>query len=276
MTYTLEVGTGGSDFRASIGERAPAYDALCRFFSEYDRTKPRSRFARVIGKDVLTEASRPLFDEVVSRLSIAAALSVLDDDWLVFNAVPVASAGSVIDHLVIGPGGVFALTVADHSDHSVWVAHRAFRAAGSSHNHIRNVGLEVGCVERLLSAALGSEVTATGVIVVVDPSDVVVRGEPRDVAVVASRELVGWFESHPMSFTADQVDALAGAASSPLTWVGDSQVDSGAALHGRFNEVQRASHRASCARRLWIMSAVTLVITGFSLWAWALMMLEYV
>jgi Nuclease-related domain len=41
--------------------------------------------------------------------------------WRVFHSVPVGDRGSDIDHVVIGPGGVWTVNTKGHPGKSVWV-----------------------------------------------------------------------------------------------------------------------------------------------------------
>ena len=275
MTHTLEAGTGGSGFRASITTRVAAHVALTRFLCVYDRTPQFSRVGRFFGRDVLTTALRPLFVELRGELAIADALEALDSDWTVFHAVQLASRESAIDHLIIGPGGVFALTVAHHSDQSVRVADGDFEVAGSRHNHIRNSEFEVGCVERLLGAALGETVTATGLVVVVDPRSVVVSDAPRDVTVVSSKDLMHWLQHRPLILSAADVDRLVRGAECPATWMNATVVlDDGDHLRARFSDIARSVRAADTIRRVWIVATVTAIAATFTLWAIALMVFD--
>ena len=275
MTHTLEAGAGGSGFRASITKRVAAHEVLTTFFRAHDDAPHPSALARFFGRDILTSMSRPLYADVRAALAIAHALDSLDNEWSVFHAVPMATRENNIDHLLIGPGGVFALTVANHSDESVRVAQGSFEVAGSRHNHIRNSGFEVGYVERLLGAAVQSQVTATGVVVVVDPKSVVIHGVPRDVAIVPSDNLVAWLHQLPMRLSAMDVEQLVRAAECPATWIdGVMPVGVSTDLHARFLDVVRYSRRAENIRRLWIVAAITVIAAAFSLWACALVMFE--
>ena len=275
MTHTLEAGAGGSGFRASITKRVAGHEVLTTFFRVYDGAPQPSALARFFGRGILTSVSRPLYADVIAALAIAHALDSLDDEWRVFHAIPMATREKDIDHLIIGPGGVFALTVANHSDQSVRVAQGSFEVAGSRHHHIRDSGLEVGCVERLLGAALQSQVTATGIVVVVHPKSVVVHGVPRDVAIVPSDNLVDWLHELPMRLSAMDVEQLVHAAECPETWIdGGMPVGVSTDLHARFFDVVRYSRRADNIRRLWVVAAITVITAAFAVWACALIMFE--
>ena len=61
---------------------------------------------------------------------VAWRMRKLGDGWHVLHSVPVGEKDSDIDHVVIGPPGVFTLNTKNHSRKKVWVAERAFMVSG--------------------------------------------------------------------------------------------------------------------------------------------------
>ena len=95
-------------------------------------------------------------------------LAGLGDEWRVLHSIPVGDKGTDIDHLVLGPGGVFRLNTKNHSGQRVWVHTQAFKVNGSSHNdYLRASRAEARKASRLLGSASGLPVEVTGVIVVI-------------------------------------------------------------------------------------------------------------
>jgi hypothetical protein len=61
-----------------------------------------------------------------------------DPRWRCLHAVPVGRRGAGIDHLVIGPGGVFMLNVKHHPGARLWVAGDTFMVDGVRQPYVRN------------------------------------------------------------------------------------------------------------------------------------------
>ena len=101
---------------------------------------------------------------------VGRLLDKLPDGWAVLHAVPVGKGDTDIDHVVIGPGGVFTINTKNHSGQKVWVAGRTFMVNGQKQPHLRNAGHEAQRASRLLSAAAGFRVDVVPVIAVVDPA----------------------------------------------------------------------------------------------------------
>lgn len=75
--------------------------------------------------------------------------------WTALHAVPVGRRGADIDHLVIGPGGVFTVNAKHHKGADIWVGGETLMVNGARTQHVRNARHEAERAGRLLSEALG-------------------------------------------------------------------------------------------------------------------------
>ena len=166
-------------------------------------------------------------------------LDRLSDEWLVIHAVPVGTAGSDIDHVVVGPAGVFTINSKYHEGMKVWVGGKTLMVNGQRTDHLRNAGFEAKRVTKLLTRATGLPIMVTPIITIVAAGSITVRERPADVVVLSSTQLVRWLERRPRLLTDDQLNRLTTAALDPATWGSPSlpAVDLGASPH-----CARASH----------------------------------
>jgi hypothetical protein len=124
---------------------------------------------------------------------VARQLARLGPQWHVLHAVPVGDRNSDIDHVAIGPSGVFTINTKNHPQANVWVCGDTFKVNGSNQHYIRNSRHEAQRAARLLSAAAGFDVEVRGVIAVMGAHrGFIVKEQPRDgvVRVVTRREVV--------------------------------------------------------------------------------------
>lgn len=135
-----------------------------------------------------------------------------DPRWRVVHSVPVGTVGSDIDHVVVGPGGVFTLNTKHHPDAKVWVAGNTFMVNGHPQKYVRNSRFEAQRAAKLLASAAGIPVRATGIIVVMGAQSLRVREAPADVAVVARRQIVKWLRAQPELLPVPDVERLYGVA----------------------------------------------------------------
>lgn len=151
--------------------------------------------------------------------AVAAQLTKLGPRWRALHAVPVGAKGSDIDHVLIGPAGVYTLNSKHHPSANVWVFHDAFKVNGQSYKYVRNSRFEARRATKLLSTAVGAPVFATGVIVVLGAhKGFTVKAQPDDVQVVARKGLVRWLTGLPEVLNDAQVAEIWEHARRSTTW----------------------------------------------------------
>ena len=141
-----------------------------------------------------------------------------DPRWRVLHSVPVGERGADIDHVVVGPGGVFTLNAKHHRDKKVVVQGEAVYVDGYRQNYVRNSRHEAQRASRLLSAAVGFAVPVCGVVVPVNAKDFDVKTQPRDVVVVNRRRVGQWLENTLPFLPPYAIDAVFEAARRSTTW----------------------------------------------------------
>jgi hypothetical protein len=152
---------------------------------------------------------------------VAAQLEKLikkDPRWRVLHAVPVGSRGSDIDHVAIGPGGVFTLNAKHHPGAKIWVRGDQILVNGHFHAYARNSRFEAERASRFLSGAVGRPVIVTGVVVPVRAESVTVKEHPADVWVVTRRHIQGWLRRRPQVLSDAEVTEIYDVARRSTTW----------------------------------------------------------
>lgn len=136
--------------------------------------------------------------------------------WSVLRDVPVGRQGTVLDALVIGPGGAFALADATRITASGFVLDgRRLSADGSAVAELREVRLAAGRAGALLRAAVGTPVGVRGVLVVGAPVHELATGDALALELDAVPE---FFELLPRRWGAGRVSALTQVARRASTW----------------------------------------------------------
>ncbi len=138
--------------------------------------------------------------------------------WAVVHDLTIGSRGANLDHLVIGPPGVFTINT-KHLTGNITVYDRAILQNGRRTDFIPKALREAQLVQERLSAATGRELHAWSVIVIVG-AQVTIQSRPSDLTVASSNGLLRWFVQQP----ADVIDAgfrltLERVARSPDTWL---------------------------------------------------------
>ncbi len=94
----------------SLRSRGPAHAASLRCLEEQRAASPRCFFGRLFGFDPLHPDAVAWYRGALGERRVGRILAGLGRGWRVLHAVPQGDGDATIDHLVIGPPGVFTLT----------------------------------------------------------------------------------------------------------------------------------------------------------------------
>lgn len=146
-----------------------------------------------------------------------------DPRWRVLHAVPVGDRGSDIDHLVIGPAGVFTINTKHHPGAKIWVGKDQLRVNGHVQPYIRNSRFEAQRVARLLSVACGFDVRADALIVLYAVEEITVKTEPGEkdgstIHVKYRRQAIRWLRRQPTVLSDERIDKIYEQARRSSTW----------------------------------------------------------
>ncbi len=143
-------------------------------------------------------------------------LGRLPDGWYLLNDVPVGERGANIDHLVVGPGGVFTINTKNLTG-KAWVGPRSLLVNGHKTDYLPKAAAEARRASRLLSAALGRPVEVRGALALI-VDELTIKEMPADVYVGPARGVKRWLLDQPAILRDREVLEIAGAAHKPETW----------------------------------------------------------
>lgn len=200
-----------------------------RAIAEREAAPFRTTVARLLGVKTGERAWRIGAD---GEEAVAAQLARLGPAWRVLHAVRVGDRGTDIDHVVIGPGGVFTVNAKHRPRTKVWVGGDTFIVGGHRVDYVRNSRHEARRAAKLLTEHAGFAVAVIGVIAVVGAHEgFVVKEQPRDgaVHVVQRKRISHYLLSLPPRLTAREIDAIYDIARRSTTWRRDDERASGVA-----------------------------------------------
>lgn len=142
--------------------------------------------------------------------------------WHVQHNVPMGRQGDVVEHLLIGPGGVYTVTVRSHLRTHVTIDRHTIRVDDRPVSYLRDARLEAHRAEKLLADAVGSQVVVRPVVVLetVAPVNLSAVTMPDDVLVLQGWDVPGVFPRVPDRLSAELVSKLVVAARARSTWAG--------------------------------------------------------
>jgi Nuclease-related domain len=145
-------------------------------------------------------------------------LDRLGADWRPLHAVPVGEHGSDLDHLLIGPAGVFAINTKSHRDGTVNMRGKVVQVNGRSVPYVRNSLFEADRAQWTLRRATKWSVQVAPLVVVCDTPHVSVTAPHERVVLLTERELVPWLLRQPSLLSEEQVDRLFQVSRWASTW----------------------------------------------------------
>jgi hypothetical protein len=246
--------TDASSNNTLVGRPAGA-SVIAACLSEQSRLLPRKkRLADVLGVSPLAEGAVPWFTGAVGERIVGRELERLGPEWTVLHAVPVGTRDSDIDHVVIGPAGVFTINTKHHAGQRVSTGRTQVFVSGKSHNYIRNSIFEAERASKLLSEVAGFPVAARLVLAFVGAKEISGNREVNGVRVAGATGLVRWLSKQPAIWGPEGVAAVADAAKRPASWRGTATLP-GAAVDSAnltaFGELQRHVSLMAAVRALW-------------------------
>jgi hypothetical protein len=206
---------GSPEQWTDLADEAAAYKIEARAAALRDEAPIRTLLARVLGVHTDERAWRRGGE---GERAVAKVLARLGLSWHILHSIQVSKSGTDIDHLVIGPGGVFSINTKNHLGKKVWVAGSTFMVNGHKQTYVAASRSEAKKASRLLTTACESPVAVIGVIAVLADS-LIVKEQPHDVFVIGRRRLADWLRAQPRSLEEPESAAIYDVARRSTTWL---------------------------------------------------------
>lgn len=172
---------------------------------------PRTQWIAPVGAPVAEDlASSPRQAGAINGAVVARELDRLkttDSRWVCLNSIPGGRKGTAIDHLVIGPGGVFTINAGRHPGGRAWTG-----------GDIRAGRYQTQRVAELLTAATRICVRVQCLIVPVGAKKDVVKQPSNIVHIVNHSALVDYLRSQPPYLDGATLTRITGYARLSSTW----------------------------------------------------------
>jgi len=202
-----------------LAKNRPGQGVRARAEQELVAMKQRDR-----GQAFLARALDVKTDERAWRLgadgeeAVGSRLEKLHSDgWRVLHSVPVGARGSDIDHILIGPGGVYTINTKNHHTGKVSIAEHAVWVNGHKTAYLRNSRHEADRAQRLLLAATGLSVSVRPVLVLI-AKGFHMRVQPGDVTVLSRMDVPRYFKRATHALSSEQIEMLFECARRSTTW----------------------------------------------------------
>jgi Nuclease-related domain len=182
------------------------------------------RFRRPSEPQLLPTITRPdVHDEMAedavqphSKQDVAKALAALPEGWFTLHSVPVVKNGPDINHVVIGPGGVFTLNTKQHPKTQVGMPDHVAYVNEQQRTYRRDSRIDADKTTQLLDRAGLADIAVQPVLVFLGAE--VTAHSVSDVLVASVENICDSLLSLPTSLTPLQVQAVYNTAKRHETW----------------------------------------------------------
>lgn len=262
MTRTVAAPTALKDLDRPrrMRDRVPAQAPIEQVLRARAALRPRTALERLVGLDPVGPDAMPRYRGVLAERAVAVRLAGLPAGWTVFHSLPVGRDGADIDHLVVGPGGVFTVDVKHRRDAAAWVAGHAVLVHGRRRPHVQRAEGVARRVDRIVAGVLPEAPAVRPVVAVVGAKRLVVRAQPRLARVVRAEQLRRFLLAQPPVLGLDEVASLSAVFDDARTW--QPTTEAAPELLLAFADLARDIRRSARRRSAWVLGLLALTLTG--------------
>lgn len=226
---------------------------------------PRSRLARFFGRSPLSSETKTAFRAAVGELLVGDMLDNLGPRWDVLHVVHLDGSARDIDHLVIGPPGVFAIVTENFPGQEIKVNGESLSVGSQRFDEIA-IARELGeKAAELLGVAASKPVVISPLLVIVRPTKLVLREQPAGVTVVGSAQLLHYLEKLDRTLSGADIASISDVADRATTWqAAPAPTADLQQLTSDFAELKSAVQEATQARVFWAI--VGFAVAAVCLW----------
>lgn len=140
--------------------------------------------------------------------------------WFMLHGITRDAKGTDIDHLLIGPGGIFTINTKHHAGKRVWVGEHTLKVGSASTKHLFRARDEAAAVTAVLRAACQTPRSVTPVIVVVGASSLQrATRSVDDVVVLEPGDIRAWLDGLDDVLRRWEIEQFYDAARWESTWL---------------------------------------------------------
>ena len=141
---------------------------------------------------------------------ISLELDDLPAGWFVLHSLDIDPDGGArhVDHVAIGPGGMFMIYVEHQPGAKVWISEHTVTINGRDSDHLRQARFEARRASGRLTEACGRDVTVQSVLMLIGAATMQTLSRPAEVHVRTQHDIRDWLCKQPVRLDADTVRAV--------------------------------------------------------------------
>jgi hypothetical protein len=244
-----------SQHHPAMRTRIAAQLVIEHLFARQTAVPSRTRVARLFGTSPLCPESVSWYLGAPGEITVGKLLARLPADWTAFHAVPIGKNDTDIDHILVGPGGIFTINTQHHCGKHIRVGTRTVTVAGRKKAYLPAAEHEAERVTTVLRERMPLVAPAQPVIALVDAKQISFRDKPDQVKVIDARGLLDWLERLQPVLSDDEIAEAVVILDSPATWR-EQPSPAAADVMTRFTALDGQVRRARIRRVVWTTAGV--------------------
>ncbi len=241
-----------------LRERVPGQSEMARVVAAQAAAPPRTSLGVVFGASVVRPQSRAGYRSALAELRVGDVLGELGRRWDVLHDLPLKDGS--LDHLVIGPAGVFAVRTVHCDGLPAVLEAVGLTVGGEVVEDLDRACADAEEVARTLTDASRERIRVRPLLVLVDARRFTARSPAPGVCIVPVQDLARTLSRASRILDGDEVAAVSDIADLSDIWpLADAAALDTQALRREFMGI-RAQVRAALLRRvLWILGGMGVV-----------------
>ena len=173
-------------------------------------TSPRRPVASLLSaaKRLTSRTERAEHAAAKEEQRVSDDLDDLPSGWFVLRPIDVDADARHVDHVAIGPGGIFTIYLEHQRGAKVWVSEHAVTINGRDSDHLRQARSEARRASGRLTEACGFDVTVQSVLLLIGAATMQTLSRPAEVHVRTQHDIRDWLCRQPTRLDADSVRAV--------------------------------------------------------------------
>lgn len=228
---------------------------------QHTNRSPRRRAARMLCFSPLDANERSWLRAAEAEITVGKILDRLPADYSVYYSFPLRNTAFWIDHLVVGPGGIFSLNSKTRGDRDLTGSPRTIVIDGRPLAFLRDAHFEAAHLTTLLGAALPTSLPVRPVTVLVNTRRIQVRARPDSLTVIDSPRLRRWIVGQPPVLSSEQQDAIRATICAPALQASGVSSPGAAQVRNRYTLLKREV-AAVRTRRTWLFAGAATIVTA--------------
>jgi hypothetical protein len=202
----------------TMGQRHAGQATIEELLAQHRSDRARSLAGRIFGRSPLGPESAERYRHAQAQLAVGELLERLPPEWTVISSAPPREGHPGIDHVVLGPSGIFTISSKLHKDKKVWVADSILVADGHTHPDIPETERHARRVTTILESRMPLPAPVHPIVAVVDAKQITIREQPQTVHVMDAWEVRPALVSAPAVLDAGDLHQIRAILDDPESW----------------------------------------------------------